>query len=235
MRESIKNPIVLAALIAGVFGIISAFITTYNNTDPTILVVDNDKLNKPENVNKNRVAETTKRINTTDINQSTKIPTLSVSTISGSSMEWNKNAIISAGDKVHFEIHYNAWTTGATNVTTFLDIDESKVYKKNDTLQITGRVKSDHLKKSTGKINLTFKDNLKLSLINISWQKWPCANVSCEEKLPISLNEALKKGINIGGISKQDNKYFSGNIIYTFSATKYDDKLGTKSSKYSYP
>jgi len=153
-----------------------------------------------------------------------KMSTMYVTDKSLSNNSWSSSVNVDSSEQLSFELHYYLGEgQHADDMKFSMDNLDDMTYDKGQTLTVNGKITSTNLSTSNGNTKVVFDEKVKLHLYNVSWQKWPCQSVGCEESLPDSYRKVLTSaGMSIGDVDGSDSHY-SGNVIITYKIEKVEE------------
>ncbi len=154
-------------------------------------------------------------------NDSSSFNTMYVTDKALSNNNWTNAVTISEGELLSFELHYYlAEGVSATDMRFSMENLNQKTFSAGHTETVTGKITASNLSQANGSTQVTFADNVKLDLYNVSWQKYPCKSVGCETSLVDSYSKVItSNGMSIGNVSGDDSHY-TGNVIVSYKVTK---------------
>ena len=156
-------------------------------------------------------------------NDSSSFDTLYVTDAALSSTDWSDSVTISEGELLSFELHYYLEEgVSAQDMRFSLENLQGRTYEAGESETVTGKIMADNLSTAHGSVRVNFADNVRLDLYNVSWQKYPCSSVGCEENLVDSYAKVVTSGgMSIGNVSGDDSHY-TGNVIVSFKVSEYN-------------
>ncbi|MFW0871410.1 MAG: hypothetical protein ACKKL4_03080 [Patescibacteria group bacterium] len=156
-------------------------------------------------------------------NDSSSFNTLYVSDVALSNNSWSSSVNLSKDELLSFELHYYLKEgVSAQDMKFSLENLNGRTYKAGESETVTGKITASNLSPAYGSVQVHFTDNVRLDLYNVSWQKYPCSSVGCEESLVDSYAKVLtSSGMSIGNVSG-GNSHYTGNVIVSFKVSEYD-------------